>query len=222
MNLTADIELFGQRLDRFAPSESAVPRLLALFSAAVAIADDAVLRRCLRLAREYGIGRDDIYEVVLQSYLFLGFPRMLGAAERLHEEYKNGERSSRLAAVSAGESEQWFDRGVALCRRVYDGNYDLLKDRVEAMAPEVFRWMVFEGYGKVLARPQLPIQTRELAIVACLMFENRPKQLHSHMKGALNVEVPPALLRQVIEDIGESAGDGYDSARAILGKLGIE
>jgi len=221
MNLTADIGQFRHRLDRFDPSADAAPRLLALFSAAIAIADETALRDCLRLGQKFGIDRGPFYEVVLQSYLFLGFPRMLTAAEILHDELPNDNPESHLTPVSTDESTDWFDRGLALCRQVYDGNYDLLKDRVEGMAPDIFRWMVLEGYGKVLSRPELPFPERELAIVACLMFENRPKQLFSHMKGALNVGVAPELLRRIVEDIGAAAGDGYTSARDICRRLGI-
>ncbi|MEA1981713.1 MAG: hypothetical protein U9N54_12185, partial [candidate division Zixibacteria bacterium] len=95
-----------------------------------------------------------------------------------------------------------------------------LKTKVEKIAPEIFRWMVFEGYGKVLSRSELNIKDRELSIIVFLMMENMVKQLHSHILGALNVGVEINLIKQVIEDIGQSAGDGYLAAVDILTKVG--
>ena len=54
------------------------------------------------------------------------------------------------------------------------------------------------------------------------MMEDRRQQLHSHMRGAINVGAPAELLRCVIDDIGEAAGSGYDTALEILRKLDID
>ena len=79
--------------------------------------------------------------------------------------------------------------------------------------------MIIEGYGKVLSRPGLGIVERELANVAFLMGEDYEQQLHSHMRGALNVGATEELLKTVVHDIGEAAGNGYRTAQAILTKL---
>ena len=47
--------------------------------------------------------------------------------------------------------------------------------------------MVQEGYGKVLGRSGLSLVERELCIVALLAVLDVPKQLYSHLRGALNV-----------------------------------
>jgi 4-carboxymuconolactone decarboxylase len=221
MNITVDVDDFRRRMDNFAPDHHARGRIMAMYSAAIALADDAAMTAAVQVGRRYGLGRDCFYEMVLQSYLFLGFPRMLTAAEHLAGQYKEQVGNVSLDAVSADEAAEWFERGLALCRRVYGDNYDRLRDRVMNMAPEVFRWMVFEGYGKVLSRPGVDPVERELAVVACLMMENRPKQLFSHVKGALNVGAEPELLRQVIDDVGPSAGDGYQSCLTIAARLDL-
>lgn len=224
MNLTVDIDDFRRRLASFAPRTQARPRLLALYSGAIALADEAAMTAAVTVAKNLDIARPDLYEIVLQSYLFLGFPRMLVAAEHFHGQYKEEEKKPRstLQPVGAEEAAEWFERGIALCRLVYADNYERLKDRVEMMAPEIFRWMVFEGYGKVLSRPGLSIVERELAIIACLMIENRPAQLFSHVRGALNIGADSDWIRLVIEDIGHSAGDGYQTAADICRRLQID
>jgi len=220
VNVTADTDEFRRRLACFVPDGHTRERLLALWAAAIALADEPAMSSAFHLAAGRGLDRASLYEIVLQSYLFLGFPRMLIAAEHLHRQYKEERPPASVEADFAAEA--WFDRGTALCRLVYAENYNRLRERVEAMAPEIFRWMVLEGYGKVLSRPGLTIIERELAIIACLAIENRPAQLHSHVRGALNVGTAPGLVRAVVEDIGPAAGEGYQTARSICRRLRIE
>ena len=174
------------------------------------------------LASDRGASRTMLYEVVLQSYLFLGFPRMLIAAEVLDKVLPAHQADPMTRPITQEESKEWFDRGISLCRRVYDSNYEALRYKVEGIAPEIFRWMIVEGYGKVLSRPGLDSVNRELSVSSFLMMEDRAQQLYSHMRGALNVGSTPELLKQVIEDIGDAAGPGYETARDILTRLGID
>ena len=129
-------------------------------------------------------------------------------------------RSNKVTTRPYDDEEgcRWFERGRKLYAEVYDSNAARLKARVESFAPEIFRWMIMDGYGKVLARPQLPSSVRELAIVACLTVENYPKQLHSHIRGALNIGAERTLVETVVEDLGLAA-PGYNTARDILTRL---
>ncbi len=221
MNTSVDLQRFLSRLTDFCPRQNGHTRALALYSAAIAMADEEILDRTIEVGQKCGLARRQLYEIVLQSYLFLGFPRMLQAAEHLDRHFPLPKADSILQKISVEESETWFTNGLNLCRRVYSENYLPLKQKVEALAPEVFRWMVIEGYGKVLSRPGLGIIDRELAIVACLMIENCETQLFSHIKGAVNVGASSELVHQVIHDLGEAAGDGYAASLSILDRLGM-
>jgi alkylhydroperoxidase/carboxymuconolactone decarboxylase family protein YurZ len=221
MNASVNFDQFRGRLADFHPRQDAHTRALALYSAAIAAADEEILNRTVELSQEHGVRREQLYEIVLQSHLFLGFPRMLRAAEHLDGRFPSPNAASILQKISAEESETWFANGLDLCRRVYRTNYLPLKQKVEGLAPEAFRWMVIEGYGKVLSRPGLDVINRELAIVACLMIENCEKQLFSHIRGAVNVGAPIGLIRQVVHDLGEAAGDGYAASLSILDRLGM-
>lgn len=191
-----------------------------MYSASVALADERAMGEAITRGRDSGVTAEMFYEIVLQSYLFLGFPRMLNAAETLDRVFPATHNGMKLAQIDSTESAEWFDRGVKLCREVYADKYESLMDRVAAMAPEVFRWMIIEGYGKVLSRPVVDIVSRELSIVAFLMMENREKQLQSHIMGALNVGAPVSLIRTVVEDIGSSSGKGYETSMNVLTRLG--
>ncbi len=219
VSATANVREFRDRLRNFHPVPHQQSRVLALYSAAIAVGDEPGLDAAVSLGRRCRLGRDLLYEVVLQSYLFLGFPRMLLAAERLHQRLPATEGHSQLKQIHPEESAAWFSDGVRLCQRVYGDNYQLLKERVESFAPEVFRWMVIEGYGKVLSRPGLDPVDRELCIISCLMIEDREKQLYSHVRGAVNLGVSKKLLRLVVDDLGQAAGQGYRTAQRILSKL---
>ena len=208
-------------LANFAPTRYEVTRSLALFSAAIADSSDTNLRAAIEICLNQNADPKQLYEVALQSYLFLGFPRMLIAVEALSALLPKGSLSHQPLELSPDDLTDWFERGQELCRQVYGSSYDALKTRVQKMAPEVFLWMELEGYGKVLSRPGLGIIDREMSIVACLTMENRNSQLHSHLRGALNVGAEPQLVRDVISDLSSASPEGHRSAREILSQLGV-
>jgi alkylhydroperoxidase/carboxymuconolactone decarboxylase family protein YurZ len=53
-----------------------------------------------------------------------------------------------------------------------------------------------------------------------LMIDDREQQLHSHMRGALNVGASPELLKLVVDDLAELA-DGYSTAQQLLARLKV-
>lgn len=218
MNLSADKLLFEKRLSDFSSDQRLTTKLLAYFSAAVTFSDDNYLEMILKLGRENKIERQFFNEIVLMSYLFLGFPRMLNAAIVLDKIYPN-EQKSDFGAISPEEAKNWFERGHKLCAEVYKDKYQPLKERFEKIAPEVYRWMIIEGYGKVLSRDGLDIKLRELAIVVFLMLENRPKQLESHIRGFINVGGDRKDLDLVLEELGPVAGEGLTSAQKIINEV---
>ena len=210
---------FLSQVRRFDPAAGDSARILPLYSATVALADDELQQEAISLGRCKKIDRKAYYEMVLQSYLFLGFPRMLIAAENLDRTWPGNGSVPSLMPVNAAETSAWFDRGMNLCQQVYGHNYERLKNRVEAMAPDIFRWMIFEGYGKVLSRGVVNPVIRELAIVACLIVDNRPKQLLSHMMGTINVGGTVTQLQTLIQDLGCAIGPGYQTAHDCLARV---
>ena len=219
MNESLNIRDFHRRMVDFKPERFHLSRCLACYSAAVAIADEELMTLAISRGRQFGVTRDQFYEVILQSYLFLGFPRMLLAAENLNLIMPNQTERTETAPSVERDYHTWYEDGERLCQRIYGDAFESLKTKVQPMAPEVFDWMILEGYGKVLSRPGLDIDIRELSIVAFLIAENRPKQLWSHMKGAINVGVSIEHLRVVVADLGEAVGDGFRSATAIIERL---
>jgi len=224
MNSAVDTAVLVRLLDSFSPDESIREQVLGLMSATIAADDQKLVGEAFRLARRCEFARIEAYELVLQSYLFLGFPRMLNAAETLHSAWPEAAAAPQdsRATVEPAEPSTWLARGESLCRRVYGDLYDPLKRKVESFAPDIFYWMVLEGYGKVLSREPLAMAERELSIIAFLIIDHRPRQLHSHIRGAINCGVEPYKIQTIVDMLGSAAPDRGEVARSICRKLGID
>lgn len=194
------------------PAETRQCRQISLLSAAIAVGNNDLTGVSLVYLKEQEIPKQVIYETLLQSYLFLGFPRMIEAALVFNEVFGDYSDADDIEEILPEEVRRWYDDGIALCRTVYGRNYDRLKRRFLSISPDLFRWMVLEGYGKVLSRPGLTQVERELAEVAALIVDGRERQLISHVMGSLNVGAPVALLRQVNDDIHPLSGDDHHGA----------
>jgi 4-carboxymuconolactone decarboxylase len=171
-------------------------RVLIRVSAALAARDSSGLERALAEGARLGIHLQ-VEEVLLQSYLFLGYPIALNAFAL----WRN------LTGREAGEGvldewAAWEERGEEVCRVVYAGQYEGLRRNVKALHPDMERWMVAEGYGKVLGRPGLDLGTRELCIAALLAVLRTPTQLYSHLRGALNAGVPNQQIEDALAEVG--------------------
>jgi 4-carboxymuconolactone decarboxylase len=166
-------------------------RTLVALSAAIGSGERSAVEAALDRARE-AAAPEAIEEALLQSYLFVGFPGALNAMAAWRD------RSGRRAGKATGGSrEEWRARGEAVCARVYGTQYERLRERVAQLHPDLEAWMLEEGYGKVLARPGLELTVRELCIVALLVAQDAPAQLHAHLRGALNVGAS-------VEDVAEA------------------
>ncbi|MGD8321431.1 MAG: carboxymuconolactone decarboxylase family protein [Gemmatimonadota bacterium] len=166
--------------------------VLVRVSAALAGGDPAELSDALVGADRTG-DPAAVEEVLLQSYLFLGYPAALNAFALWRE------ISGREADPPADDTSSWESRGARVCQTVYGGQYDRLRANVRRLHPDMERWMVEEGYGKVLGRPGLDLATRELCIVALLSVLDAPRQLYSHLRGALNAGASGADVDRALE-----------------------
>lgn len=181
-------------------------RLLAILSSALALCRPRLTRAILAYLRKRRIEKTAIYETILQSYLFLGFPRAIEGIITFEEVFFEIGRPSGIRKQIDRNIRKWRSEGDALCRIVYGKNYDALRRRFTQVAPEFFEWMVMEGYGKVLSRPGMSRIERELAEVAALIVDRRERQLISHVLGSLNVGASIALVRKVNDDVAPLTG----------------
>ena len=172
---------------------SLTPAQEALVGLSAALADGRteIVDRALRRADAVADARE-VEEAILQSYLFLGYPTALNAFGRWRD------ITGREAEARLPDEGSWQERGERVCVAVCGGQYEGLRANVRRLHPEMEQWMLEEGYGKVLGRPGLALGTRELCIVALLAVRDAPRQLYSHVRGALNVGVPPLAVRRAL------------------------
>jgi len=195
-------------------------RLVAILSAAIAVSNADLTEKVIKTLKQLDVGDLVIYETVLQSYLFLGFPRMIEASLVYNKVYGDIENNEDIRKISEIEAENWYEDGIKLCRMVYGKNFEKLKKRFLSVSPELFRWMVLEGYGKVLSRPGMNRIERELAEVAALIVDKRERQLVSHILGSLNVGATMSIIKRVNEDIRPIAGDdAYKMAVRVIAEI---
>jgi len=172
-------------------------RVLVELSAALGGGDaadrDGALEDAAARVREGRLTERAVEEALLQAHLFAGYPASLTALGRWREigpsrDGGTGEPGDRPSpgGGSVGAPDR-RERGERLCRRIYGSAYEKLRRNVRQLHPAMDRWMVEEGYGRVLARPGLDVRTRELCVVALLAAADWPVQLESHLRGALNV-----------------------------------
>jgi 4-carboxymuconolactone decarboxylase len=160
-----------------------------------------------------------IDELIVQSYLFCGFPRALNAAREWRRVAPEPAPASDEADDVAHVSE-WRDRGEVTCHAVYGSMYEKLRINVRELHPALDAAMLVEGYGKILGRPGLDLPRRELCIVAACAHTGQDRQLHSHLHGALNVGVAPAALRLTIDELAPIIGeDRLRSVQLLLARV---
>ena len=156
--------------------------------------------------------RDDVpaewvEELVLQSYLFAGFPRGLTAA-REWRRVSGREAPETDEGADYSNADAWRERGEKTLAKVYGARYKALRVNVRALHPALEASMIVEGYGKVLSRPGLDLARRELCVIASCAAARQNRQLHSHLHGALNVGVAPADIEAAINSITDILGKG--------------
>jgi 4-carboxymuconolactone decarboxylase len=182
-------------------------------SAALAQRDSTILARAMEACLA-AADPERAEEVILQSYLFLGYPAALNAFGLWR----------RVSKREAGEAvpdawTEWSVRGREVCQTVYGGQYQGLRRNVRALHPDMERWMVVEGYGKVLGRPGLELAVRELCIAALLAVLGAPRQLYSHLRGALNAGATGEEVEEALEVAGALVEAGEADARAVWDRV---
>lgn len=194
-------------------------RYLVRLSAAIAGSDEPALRQVMA-ENNSPLTDEKIEEIILQSYLFAGFPRALNAM-RAWRVFRG--RPASASTVDAESLTEHRKKGEATCAIVYGASYEKLRKNIRELHPALDAWMIVEGYGKVLSRPGIDLKTRELCIVAACAATGQRRQLHSHLRGALNSgasrdEVAAAIdaLHGVISERAER--DARDLLARVAGK----
>lgn len=195
---SARVEMMASPGDSHAtvvPLDAAMTVLVRL-SAILTVGSEADVRSALGTALPV-VDAVWIEEVILQTYLFAGFPRALNAMREWRR------ISGRSAPLDDGEAlgTDFIARGQQTCATVYGRFYDALRVNVRELHPALDLWMVSDGYGKVLGRSGLVLWRRELCIVAACAAGRQDRQLHSHLHGAINAGASIAQVDATLDAI---------------------
>ncbi|HEV7704233.1 MAG TPA: carboxymuconolactone decarboxylase family protein [Gemmatimonadaceae bacterium] len=174
-------------------------------AAVLAAGTEGEMRASLESAAKSAIDPVWVEELLLQTYLFAGFPRTLNGMRLWRR------ASNRVAETSDFEETAlrtvWTSRGETTCENVYGTLYKRLRANIRTLHPALDTWMI-DLYGRVLGRPGLDLKRRELCIVAACAALEQDRQLHSHLHGAVNA--------------GASREEVDDTLRIVSPRLGAE
>ena len=188
---------------------------LVMLAAAIAAGDADAIRAGVSRAMAAGAPALAVDELVLQSVLTVGWPRALVAAE-IWRSVVTAPAVTADADADYDRHEAWARRGEVTCRTIYGDRYDQLRRNVRALHPALETWMVVEGYGRTLARPGLSLDTRELCTVAQIAVLDAPRQLHSHLLGALRAGASPAAVGETLDAVQQFVSPEGQSRAAAL------
>jgi 4-carboxymuconolactone decarboxylase len=172
-------------------------RELVRFAAAIAQGDEPDMRERVRAVRMAQVPVVWVEELLLQSILMCGYPRAL-VAMAVWRKFSGIKAPASDPDASYEAHADWARRGEVTCAIIYGDNYRKLRDNVRALHPAVDEWMIAEGYGRTLSRPGLDLMRRELCTVAQTAILETERQLHSHLRGALNAGADPMQVDAVL------------------------
>jgi 4-carboxymuconolactone decarboxylase len=171
--------------DRTVEALDAATRQLVRLAAIIATGSEADVRDALSSAAVGEIPAPWVEELILQSVLMVGYPRAL-IAFGVWRKFSGVPAPDTDEGQDYGQVPEWTRRGEEVCGVIYGENYRKLRESVRTLHPAIDSWMITEGYGRTLGRPGLDLMRRELCTVAQTAVLEAPKQLHSHLRGALN------------------------------------
>lgn len=183
-------------------------RLARLFAACVAGDWDAV--RAERRAAADGEPDRRWREAVLMVHVFAGVPRGV-------ESYGVLADAGGLGTPAPDELAEPTTGGDALFARIYGDAQGEVRALLARDHPLFARHVLEHAYGRVLCRPGLSADRRELCACAALAVLGQERQLASHARGAVRCGATPAEVEAVVEAVADLAGPEHaTAARAVV------
>ena len=197
-------------------------RALVRLAARIANGSELDVRDALRETKDSKTPSAWVVELLLQSYLFCGFPRALNAVREWRRISEAGGEDGREEGgwERRHDVEAYRKAGESTCAKVYGRFYERLRQHIVELHPLLDDWMIVEGYGKVLSRPGLDLARRELCTMAACVASGQDRQVHSHLHGCRNVGVPDDVTGEALEALADVVeAENLERARAMWGKV---
>jgi 4-carboxymuconolactone decarboxylase len=155
-------------------------RCLALLHGAACAGRFDAVPPLLALAAGLGVKAPALLETALQVVAYGGFPRAIELLTHLRREAPPPPGTPR-----ADGDPDLAGRGRAVWGAIYARQAEEVLATLEALHPGFSQVVLQDAYGRILARPGLPLAERELLAVAALALMALPAPLGSHIRGAL-------------------------------------
>ncbi len=178
--------------------------ILPFISSAAVLRKNKLLKKLLLSAKENNIKPNKIYEALLQTYLFAGFPSALVSLKLSSEVFP-------FKGAKSGGANSYKKNGEVNCKRIYGNKFEKLMNNVQEFSPELSEWLISEGYGKVLSRKGLSLKEREMSIVAVLCSMKYESQLYSHINGAFRLANSLDEIKELITNLEQIGGKGVSN-----------
>lgn len=140
-----------------------------------------------------------IYEILLQGYLFCGYPRAIESFYCLNRVMTRKKLllPSNLP-IPGLEPLRALKTGKIVAGRINKDKFAKIYAKINTLSPDMGYLMLVEGYGNILCREGVDIKTRELAVVSSLSASGAARQLNSHIRGAINVGCTNSQIMEAI------------------------
>ena len=174
--------MFGRR------GLSARLRLICSAACLQATGDGEKLRKVLSLAICDNKSLSLHYEILLQGYLFSGYPKAIESFFALNDVLTaKGLSLDKRETARLEPADELMAKGLAMAEKVHRDKLRKIHNKINAISPDLGYLMIVEGYGNIISRQGADLKTRELAVVSSLTASGSIRQLNSHIRGARNV-----------------------------------
>lgn len=171
------------------------------------------LAACFVRAREDGLPRSHLEELLLQAILFCGFPRIVRAFRVLEESWPAPEPPP----ADAPAPEDRVKAGRELFAAIYRDNADAVEAMLSRYHGELHDFVLDTAYGRILSRQGLSFRTRELIAVAALAVMDQIPQLVAHGRGAMHFGADGEQIFETIYTALQDAGKARQLQRRVVG-----
>lgn len=180
------------------PGGDPATRCLALMHASSCVGRFDAVERLHGLAAELAIEPIRIQETALQVVAYGGFPRAIQGLS-IWARFRSDGLKPAAPPEAAPASADPAAAGRAVWDAVYARNSEDVLATLEGLAPGFSGWVLEAAYGRILARPGLSLEERELLAVAALCLMALPAPLASHVRGALRNGSKPAVVMDILD-----------------------
>jgi alkylhydroperoxidase/carboxymuconolactone decarboxylase family protein YurZ len=193
--------------------QQAIPPIAAFMASSNMLKLDIALNQGL----DAGLTVNEVKEILVQLYAYIGFPRSLNALTALMK-VTEARKQRGINDVQGKEPTQPIPVGEALRQLGTDNQTKIsgapVKGPVFEFAPVINQFLQSHLFGDIFARDNLDWQSRELATVGALAATPGVEaQLLSHIRASLRVGLTREQLHQVVQVL-RANGDDQAAARA--------